>query len=55
MTCECCRSGGDRLLNSASVMVLVASKCGAARESLLTVGIWTFVWTLARVYPTMAC
>ena len=35
-------------------MILMARQGGAARESLLTVGIWAFVRTLARVDASVA-
>src|SRR5690349_16222315 len=41
--------GSSSLLDGASVMVLVTSQGGATRKSLLTVGIWALVGTLARM------
>ena len=50
-------SGGSSccsLLDSASVMVLVAGQGGAAGKCLLAVGIWALVRALARVNAAMA-
>lgn len=49
------RSGAGSILDCASVVVLVASKCRASRECLLTIGIRTLVRSLTRVNPTMTC
>lgn len=45
----------SRLLNSTSMMILVTGEGCTARERLLAVRVWAFVWTLSRVNPTVAC
>jgi hypothetical protein len=46
---------GSRLLDSPGMMILVTGESCTARERLLAVGVWAFVWTLSGVNPTVAC
>jgi hypothetical protein len=46
---------GSCLLDSPGMMILMTGESCAARERLLAVGVWAFVWTLSRVNSTVAC
>jgi hypothetical protein len=37
------------------LVVLMSREGRAAREGLLAVGVWAFVWSLSRVDAAMAC
>lgn len=47
-------SGGSRLLDGTSVMVLVTSQCRSSSKGLLAVGIGTFVRSLSRVNASVS-